>query len=203
MRRRKFPLTASARDRRSMWCPVSVQLLRANTNCTPDHVDSFCLRPHGTPVVREMLELSSWRIIRGGVLLWKHGPGSVAGTLTCSAPDRTSQRVWDVAAADTPAVVVLERLVMDGWRVGTPPPRHTATSARIFRKPVKTEQKAYWQCLAISDMLFFCEWVASFVPRYANEVLRRIVGITSCRPCSATCRRACERGVSRLGSVST
>ena len=66
LRRRKVPLTVAARDRRSMWCPVSVQLLHANTNCTPDHVDSFCLRPHGTPVVREMLELSSWRIIRGG-----------------------------------------------------------------------------------------------------------------------------------------
>jgi hypothetical protein len=125
LRRRKVPCTVAARDRLSTWCPVSAQVLNADTTRAflseaPDHVDTLSLRPDGAPVVRDMLDLAPWRVFRGGLRLWAHGPGSVAGTLTASAPERTSQRLYDVAAAETLAALVLERLLQDGWRVGGP-----------------------------------------------------------------------------------
>ena len=43
--------------------------------------------------------------------------------------------------------------MQDGWRVAAPPPRHTATSPRMLRKPVNAGRKPYWQCLAIADTL--------------------------------------------------
>ena len=161
LRRRKLPCTESARLRRGMWCPVSVQLFSAETPMQPvwspdGDVQTTTVRPQGTPVVRDIVHLAPWRVWRGGLRLWAHAPGTLPGTMRAGAPERVSLRLWNITAEDTPAVVVLERLVEDGWRVGTPPVAHTPSSPRTFRKPNSMALKAYWQCLVILDELFAC-----------------------------------------------
>jgi hypothetical protein len=159
LRRRKLPNTEGARLRRFMWCPASVQLLEeahvleaGERGTAPGH--TVVLTPCGTPVVRDLLELTPWRALRVGLRLCAHAAGVVPGTMTTTADvERVCLRGWDMAALDTPALVVLERLVDNGWHVGTPPSAHTLATARTFRKPTNLAHRLYWQCLAMLETL--------------------------------------------------
>ena len=127
LRRRKLPRTQAARAFQGMSCPVCVQryeeVARAHTP-----VETVTLRPHGTLVLRDLLDLAPFRLWRGGLRLWQHTAGPEPGTLTVCSPDLISLRDWDMSAAETPAIVVLDKLVEDGWRVGKPPAAHTLST---------------------------------------------------------------------------
>jgi hypothetical protein len=105
------------------------------------------------PVVRDLLYLGDWRVLRAALRLWAHVPGSIPGTLCASSAEVVSQRDWDICAASTLAVVVLDKLLEDGWRVGTPPATHCMDTPRTFARPVRLGQHTYWRCLAMLDRL--------------------------------------------------
>jgi len=71
------------------------------------------------------------------------------GTLCASSAEVVSQRDWDISAASTLAVVVLDKLLEDGWRVGTPPATHCMDTQRTISRSVALGQHMYWRCLAI------------------------------------------------------
>ena len=60
-----------------------------------------------------------------------------------------SLREWNLSASATPALVILDTLVDDGWRAGRPPAAHTLHTPRIFTRPTRMTQLGYWRCLAM------------------------------------------------------
>ena len=70
------------------------------------------------------------------------------GTVCVRAPELMSLRDWGLSAACTLALVILDTLVHQGWRVGRPPAVHALVQPRIFTRPTRIAQKSYWRCLA-------------------------------------------------------
>ena len=106
LRRRKVPRTEAALARQAMWCPVSAQAYEEVAR-EGEAVDVVTLRPLGMPMVRDLLDLGDWRVMRAALRLWAHHPGPIAGTLCASSAEVASHRDWDLCAAAAPAVVVL------------------------------------------------------------------------------------------------
>ena len=81
--------------------------------------------------------------------MWDHAPDRDNGCLCASKPELISLREWNLSASDTPALVILDTLVDDGWRAGRPPAAHTLDTPRIFTRPTRMTQVSYWRCLAM------------------------------------------------------
>ena len=133
LRRRKAVRTDSARRWRGMSLPVYrqrfVEVLRQGTA-----VESVTLRPEGAPVLRDLLDLAPWRVWRGGLRIWQAGVGASPSTVCARAPELMSLRDWDLSAPCAPALVILDPLVHEGWRVGRPPAVHTLVQPRMFHE---------------------------------------------------------------------
>jgi len=152
VRRRKLPCTGTALGFQRMDFPACVQSYIPVHDCPQPSLD-LALRPSGAAQVWDLMQFADWDVWRGGLRQLPRIDGAMAGTINTGVPELVSQREWDVGNADTPAIVVLERLVDQGWCVGTPPLCHTLTSARIFQWKEQMSEKSYWQCLANLDIL--------------------------------------------------
>ena len=89
-------------------------------------------------------------------------------------------REWDLREPGTPAIVMLDKLVHDGWRVGRAPLEHTLDTPRVFPRPSQMSQRYYWRCLATFDKL--CANGLQVLPRgkpqpYYMNVLAEYLGL--------------------------
>ncbi|MFM7982057.1 MAG: hypothetical protein ACKPKO_22335, partial [Candidatus Fonsibacter sp.] len=74
----------------------------------------------------------------------------------------------------TLALVLLDKLLDDGWRVGTPPPAHSMNAARTFAIPMSLCQRTYWRRLAMLDRLCAAglgKLPSRMSPQYYNEAI--------------------------------
>ena len=153
LRRRKVARTEVSRARQHMLFPMSIQEYEPMPGST-EACERVSLRPHGLPLVRDLHDMASWLLWRGALREYTVSVGVHPGTVQAGSAVPVSLRRWDLSHVDTPALVVLDKLVEDGWHVGSPPPVHTATSDKVFAKADNLSAKPYWQCLATLDNLF-------------------------------------------------
>ena len=178
LRQRKMPQTATARSCRGMWLPVMLQVYLP-LSFDGEAAGTVTLRADGAPVLRDLLDLAPWQVWRGGVRLWQHMAGIEPGTLCASTPEMVCLREWDMREPCTPAIVMLDKLVHDGWRVGRAPLEHTLDTPRVFPRPSQMSQRYYWRCLATFDKL--CANGLQVLPRgkpqpYYMNVLAEYLG---------------------------
>ena len=196
VRRRKCARTATARKWRGMWFLVMLQRFTEVAR-TDTPMDMCTLRPQGAPVLCDLLDFATWRVWRGGLRVWKHVPalaGAEPGTLCVGAPELISLVAWDMSAdKKTLALVVLDKLVHDGWHVGCPPVAHTVATPRTFSKPVKNQPAPL---LALSGHVGhpYCERCATCSFWQAAAVLLRHPGDHKRRRhCHDACHHAWQK----------
>ena len=84
-----------------------------------------------------------------------------------------------MCAPDTPAIVILDKLVQDGWHVGRAPLAHTLDTPCMFPSLSQMLQRYYWLRLATLDKL--CAHGLQELPRgkplqYYSNVLAEHLG---------------------------
>jgi hypothetical protein len=144
LRRRKVALTDRSRERQGMQCPASVQFYEG-----VHKEDGATLRLNGNPEVVDLMHVVPWVVWRGGLRTMTRSFSTIPGTIHAKDPIAVCQREWDFSSSDTPCVVILEKLVVDGWSVGPPLSEHTLSSPRIFHTKDHLASKPYLQCLAM------------------------------------------------------
>jgi hypothetical protein len=149
LRRRKVALTDLSRERQGMQCPASVQFYEGVHNEV-----GTTLRPDGNPEVVDLMHVVPWVVWRGGLRTMTRSFSSIPGTIHAKDPIAVCQREWDFSSFDTPCVVILEKLVVDGWSVGPPLSEHTLSSPRNFHTKDHLTSKPYLQCHAMLGNLF-------------------------------------------------
>ena len=82
LRRRKVPRTEAALARQAMWCPVSAQAYEEVAR-EVEAVDVVTLRPLGMPMVRGLIDLGDWRVMRAALRLWAHHTGPISRRALC------------------------------------------------------------------------------------------------------------------------
>ena len=144
IRRKRIPLTETARDRRNMWVPCSVQLYKS----VAGDDGTFQLEADGQPRVIDLVDLTSWQVWRGALRAWTRTSTLTQGALGVRGFEAISTRPWDFAKKGVPVVVVLEHLAQHGWRRGQPPDAHAIDTPKVFQAKCPLGHRAYLQCLA-------------------------------------------------------
>ncbi|MCP4242821.1 MAG: hypothetical protein GY772_19890 [bacterium] len=155
VQRRLVP-SAFAQSLRAMTWPVSVQPFAAwrqgpvSDEATQDVVEE------GFPVTQDALHLATWPVLRCALRRWDSMvTADVEGCHALGNSASVADTAWDVLASDTPAVVVLERLVDEGWsRATRPTPPHVPGGVKEFFAADLVRRKPYLQCLLARERLF-------------------------------------------------
>ena len=145
VRRKKVLLTQSARSRRSMVMPVSVQFYDARDSGK----GGWSLTPQGRPEIVDLLPLVDFLTWRAGLRKWSTTLCDLGGTLCTSGHECIGSRSWPLRDGKTPALVIAEHLHQKGWRRGAPPKEHTSSTECVFRVPNPISAKPYLQCLTV------------------------------------------------------
>ncbi len=148
VKRRKVMSTERTRSIQDMHLPASIQYFEVDLAAG----NAVTLSTRGAPVVCDIVKLTDWHVLRGGLRRWTPEAGPGPGTLIADTPVATSAREWDLCAADTPCLVIVETLFERGWQVGTRPKTHTVTSPRLIKFKDMT-RKPYLECLTSMSRL--------------------------------------------------
>lgn len=154
VRRKRHVKTKFALDVRAMAMPATMQ-----------HMSAWRPRPHqaagqdvfadGDPEVVDVIRLAPWPVLRNELRQWQtRGDSDVLGCMCLRDPVLVADIEWDDIDVAIPALVVVERLLSRGWRLGARRvPPHTLQSPRVFCSCKFVAMKAYLQCLLVLPTL--------------------------------------------------
>ena len=134
----------SGRLSRRMCHPVAIQDLTWWP--TGSEQGEIAMYFHGAPRVVDLLSLAPWPALRCGMRRWQVGEAAARGCVALREPALVAPRPA-LVDADTPAVVLLERLAIAGWTRGKPPLEHTLATPKQFLVKDPIRSKTYMQCL--------------------------------------------------------
>ena len=99
----------------------------------------------------DLLSVAAWPVLRSGLRQWAAVSSTVPACLTLS--DSRGLLGVDWAAAEAPALALMDALVDAGWHYGAPPRDHTLDSTKAFSVRDPIAAKSYLRCLLQMDRL--------------------------------------------------
>ena len=154
VRKKKLVPTQATSEFKAMSFPCLVQPFAAWTGGALRESSERDVFPDGFAEVIDVLAMAEWRLLRAGLKSWKTGPSDVQGCINVGRSILVSDGPWDFRRGSVPAIVLLEKLVELGWKVGAELAEHTLTTRRVFRFADPVASKPYFQCLvSLPDLL--------------------------------------------------
>ena len=154
VRKKKLVPTQATSEHKAMSLPCLVQPFAAWTGGAPRESSERDVYPDGFAEVIDVLAMAEWRLMRVGLKRWETGPSDVQRCISVGRSIPVSDTPWDFRRGSVPAIVLLEKLVELGWKVGAELAEHTLTTRRVFSFADPVASKPYFKCLvSLPDLL--------------------------------------------------
>ncbi len=152
--RKKHVMTTAMRQQRLSALPAIVQhygVWNKQHRYPPAGMECF---PEGPPEMVDLLRIAPWPVLRTSLRLWSVGASDVQGCVALSGSRLVSGIEWDLLSPDTPALIILESLLNDGWAIGDRTEPHAIHDGqRVIASVDCVDCKCYLQCLVAMHTL--------------------------------------------------